>query len=160
PTYAANAPVDMTPAPIDEPWSPDNGIVKLGDFGLAKAVDAPLSSVRTHSGEILGTPCYMAPEQATGRGTRVGPSVDIYALGAVLYEMLTGRPPFQGATPVETLVQVQQTEAVPPRRLVPQVPRDLETICLKCLQKDPAKRYATAADLADDLTCFLSGRPI
>jgi tetratricopeptide (TPR) repeat protein/predicted Ser/Thr protein kinase len=136
----------------------EDGQPKITDFGLAKVLvggDGP-----TQSGEILGTPSYMAPEQAEGKNREVSPAVDVYALGAILYELLTGRPPFLGATPLETLLQVQQMEAVPPARLQPKVPRDLETICLKCLQKQPAKRYADAAGLAEDLRRFLGGEPI
>src|SRR6185437_1156577 len=102
------------------------------------------SSHETHPGSVLGTPCYMAPEQARGRPEEVGPASDVYALGATLYEMLTGHPPFQAATAHETLWQVQHDDPVPLRQQQPRTPRDLETICLKCLQKDPRKRYASA----------------
>ena len=130
---------------------------KITDFGLAK----PLAedSRRTETGMVVGTPCYMAPEQAAGQ-PRLGPAVDIYALGAILYEMLTGRPPFKGVTAHDTVHLVLTEEPVPPRRLQPQVPRDLETICLKCLHKEPSRRYLTAADLAADVARFLEGRPI
>lgn len=132
-------------------------ILKVSDFGLAKRLD---EASQTKTGAILGTPSYMAPEQASGKIHDVGPPADIYALGAVLYELLTGRPPFRAATPLDTVVQVINDEPVPPRRLHSGVPADLETIALKCLQKDPQKRYATAADLADDLQRFLDGEPI
>jgi WD40 repeat protein len=133
-------------------------VPKITDFGLAKRLDQ--ASGLTRTGTIVGTPSYMAPEQVEGRLRDVGPLTDVYALGATLYEMLTGRPPFRGATTVETLDQVRTVEAVPPRHLQPNVPRDLEVICLKCLEKAPNKRYASAADLADDLRRFLDGQPI
>ena len=132
--------------------------VKITDFGLAKQLDD--RSGQTQSGSILGTPSYMAPEQAAGRVRDLGPAVDIYALGAVLYELLTGRPPFRAETILDTLEQVRNREPVPPSRLQPNVPRDLETICLKCLHKEPAKRYASAAELAADLGRFVNGEPI
>ncbi len=135
-----------------------DGVPKISDFGLAKLLGA--DSVRTLSGETLGTPSYMAPEQAEGRSREVGPAADIYALGAILYQALTGRPPFLGASAIETLKLVVSTEVIPPRRLRPAVPRDLETICLKCLEKDPRKRYSSALDLAADLERFGDGRPI
>ena len=115
-----------------------DGIPKISDFGLAKQIDVQSESGQTQSGSILGSPSYMAPEQALGRRGDIGPAVDIYALGAILYEMVTGRPPFLAASVMETLVQVRQSEPVPPRQLQPGLPRDLETICLKCLAKDPA----------------------
>jgi serine/threonine protein kinase/Tfp pilus assembly protein PilF len=131
---------------------------KITDFGLAKRLDADVG--RTQSGAVVGTPMYMAPEQAEARNREVGPAADVHALGVILYESLTGRPPFRGATVLETLDQVRTQDPVPPSRLQPKVPRDLETICLKCLRKEPTKRYASAADLADDLGRFLKGEPI
>ena len=120
-----------------------DGVPKITDFGLAKRLDS--DDGQTESGQIMGSPSYMAPEQARGDSRNVGPAADVYALGAILYEMLTGRPPFKGETPMETVRQVIDDEPVPPSRLVPRVPRDLETICLKCLHKEPARRYASAA---------------
>jgi serine/threonine protein kinase len=134
------------------------GVPKVSDFGLAKLLDE--DSARTLSGQPLGTPSYMAPEQAEGRSKHAGPSADIYALGAILYHALAGRPPFLGESALETLKLVTSTEAVPPRRLRPDVPRDAETICLRCLEKEPRKRYATSLAVADDLRRFLDDRPI
>jgi eukaryotic-like serine/threonine-protein kinase len=133
-------------------------IPKIADFGLAKRLD--VESGLTHTGMIMGTPSYMAPEQAQGEVHKVGPSADTYALGAILYECLTGRPPFLAATDLQTLQQVQIQTPVAPSRLQPSVPRDLETICLKCLNKEPPKRYLSARALAEDLERFLAGRPI
>jgi tetratricopeptide (TPR) repeat protein len=126
------------------------------DFGLAKLLDAEQGLSRT--GIVMGTPCYMAPEQAEGK--KIGPLADVYALGAILYEMLTGRPPFKATTIGATLAQVKNQEPVPPRRLRRKLPRDLDTICLKCLEKDPRRRYADAEELAEDLGRFLAGEPI
>jgi hypothetical protein len=135
-----------------------DGTPKIADFGLAKRLSAESGLTATES--ILGTPSYMAPEQAEGNTKQVGPLADVYALGTILYELLTGRPPFRGTTVLETLEQVKTAEPVPPSRLVPGTPRDLETIALKCLQKDPAKRYSSAEALAEDLKRFLEDRPI
>jgi tetratricopeptide (TPR) repeat protein len=135
-----------------------DGTPKITDFGLAKQLDRDEELSR--SGEVKGTPSYMAPEQAAGKTREVGPAADIYALGAILYDLLTGRPPFKAATAVATLAQVIDHEPVPPGRLHPKLPRDLETICLKCLEKDPRRRYATAEALAEDLRRFLAHEPI
>jgi serine/threonine protein kinase/tetratricopeptide (TPR) repeat protein len=131
---------------------------KITDFGLAKRLDKELGHSVT--GQVMGTPSYMAPEQAQGKVRAIGPAADVYALGAMLYEMLTARPPFQAETVIDALLQVINHEPVPPRRLAPKVPRDLETICLKCLEKSPARRYDSALALADDLHRFLAGEPI
>jgi WD40 repeat protein len=144
-----------------------DGTPKISDFGLAKKLDE--GGGPTRSGAVLGTPSYMAPEQAgttaasagvVAVSQEIGPAADIYALGAILYELLTGRPPFKGSSPMNTVLQLLTCEPVPPRALVPRVPRDLETVCLKCLQKDPVRRYASAADLAEDLRRFRAGEPI
>jgi tetratricopeptide (TPR) repeat protein len=134
-----------------------DGTPKVTDFGLAKRLD---QVSETKFGAIMGSPPYMAPEQASGRIDAIGPATDVYALGAILYECLTGRPPFKAATVLETLEQVRRREPVRLRSLQPKVPRDLETICLKCLRKEPRKRYASARELADDLHRFLQGEPI
>lgn len=135
-----------------------DGIPKIADFGLAKLLED--ESRHTRTGAILGTPCYIAPEQIGDSGNGITPAADIYALGAILYELLTGRPPFVAATALATLRQVLADEPVSPRRLERGVPRDLETICLKCLEKRPHERYATAGQLADDLGQFLEHRPV
>jgi serine/threonine-protein kinase len=134
------------------------GTPKITDFGLAKRLDASVG--QTPSNAVLGTPSYMAPEQAGGQSKRVGPAADVYALGAILYELLTGQPPFRAETPVDTIMQVLAQEPVTPRRLRPKVPDNLETICLKCLRKEPAERYATARDLAADLRRYLNEKPV
>lgn len=131
---------------------------KVSDFGLAKHLES--DDDHTATGEVIGTPSYMAPEQAEGRTDEIGPAADVYALGALLYEALTGRPPFRGKSVVETLRMVVSDEPRSPRRLRPDVPRDLEAICLKCLEKDPRRRYATAEALADDLRDLAAGRPV
>ncbi len=136
----------------------EDGLPRISDFGLAKKLDDDQG--HTASGAVMGTPSYMAPEQALGQVRKIGPATDVYALGAILYELLTGRPPFKGATSADTLLQAASDEPVPPRRLQPRVPRDLETICLKCLQKQAARRYDRASALADDLAKFQSGEPI
>jgi tetratricopeptide (TPR) repeat protein len=135
-----------------------DGIPKITDFGLAKRLE--MDEGQTHTGQIMGTPSYMAPEQARGDTKLAGPPADIYSLGAMLYEMLTGRPPFKGISAIETVKQVIEEEPVSPSRVQFRVPRDLETICMKCLQKEPRKRYATAKDMADDLSRYLAGEPI
>ncbi|OWK40868.1 WD40 repeat domain-containing serine/threonine protein kinase [Fimbriiglobus ruber] len=134
------------------------GVVKIADFGIAKQM--ALESGSTRDGDVLGTPNYMSPEQAAGSAAAVGPASDVYSLGAVLYEMLTARVPLQGPTTIDTLILVRTEEPVPPRQLQPGVPRDLDVICMKCLQKDPGRRYASAEHLADDLRRFLDHKPI
>jgi WD40 repeat protein len=133
---------------------------QITDFGLAKNVRDPDLGNLTRSGAILGTVNYMPPEQAAGRGAAARADSDIYALGAIFYELLAGRPPFQGATDLETLQKIQFEDSVPPQRLRPQVPRDLATICLKCLSKEGTKRYASARELAEDLRRYLADLPI
>src|SRR5262245_11978949 len=135
-----------------------DGTPKITDFGRAKCLDGEQG--RTRTGDILGTPCYMAPEQAGGKSKEIGPAADVYALGAILYQTLTGAPPIEGQSDWETVHLVLTAEPVPPSRRNPRVPRDLETICLRCLDKDPAKRYPSALALADDLRRFQSGQPI
>src|SRR5262249_30206400 len=134
----------------------EDGTPKVADFGLAKRLDV---EGQTQSGAIVGTPEYMAPEQA-GQNPAVGPAADVYSLGAGLYECLTARPPCGGTTPLAPRLLARPAEPVPPRALQPDVPRDLETICLKCLHKEPGRRFATAEALADDLRRFGEGRPI
>ncbi len=135
-----------------------NGRPKVADFGLAKILGSDGGLTKTSA--VLGSPSYMAPEQAEGNAELIGPTTDVYALGAILYELLTGRPPFRAATALETLAQVKDADPVPLTRLQPGLPRDVETICMKCLEKSPGRRYATALDLAEDLRRFLAGEPI
>src|SRR5688500_8330343 len=138
-----------------------DGSPKIADFGLAKQDKrTQANQAHTQTGTILGSPSYMSPEQAAGHTEHIGPATDVYALGVILYELLTGRPPFKGASVLETIDQVREHDPVPPRALQPKTPRDLETICLKCLEKRPQRRYASAAALADDLHAFLDGDPI
>jgi len=152
---------DLKPANIlltSDNLASEETSLKVTDFGLAKLMDA--GDGKTVTGDVMGTPSYMAPEQSRGDTKSIGPTVDVYSLGAILYECLTGRPPFKGTTPTETLLQVQTQEPVAVRQLQPNVPRDLETICHKCLEKDPARRYGSAAALADDLGRYVRGEPI
>jgi serine/threonine protein kinase/tetratricopeptide (TPR) repeat protein len=150
----------------DEPEGSDSSFIlppssfrpKVTDFGLAKLLDADLSQTGIEG--LVGTPNYMAPEQAAGKAGAASPAVDVYALGAILYELLTGQAPFRGATLLDTIEQVRNQDPVPPRRLLPKLPRDLETVCLKCLEKEPKKRYPSAFELAEDLRRFLAGEPI
>jgi serine/threonine protein kinase/WD40 repeat protein len=139
--------------PLATEWVP-----KITDFGLVK--DQTAERKLTRSGMAMGTPCYMAPEQARGRAGTVGPAADLYALGAILYEMLTGRPPFDAESQAETIVQLLHEEPLSPARLRPRLPHDLVTICLKCLEKSPRQRYASAWELAEDLRRFLADEPI
>jgi WD40 repeat protein/serine/threonine protein kinase len=133
-------------------------VPKITDFGLAKRLNG--GAVLTGSRTLVGTPTYMAPEQAEARRTEIGPATDVYALGVLLHEFLTGRPPFLGETVLDTLLQALRADPIPPSRLRPGLSRDLETICLQCLKKEPGKRYASALELADDLARFLKGEPV
>ncbi|HEV3005663.1 MAG TPA: serine/threonine-protein kinase, partial [Pirellulales bacterium] len=142
--------------PHPSPFTPHQP--RVTDFGLAKRIEG--DSTLTGTGQVLGTPSYMPPEQAAGNRGEIGPTSDVYALGAVLYELLSGRPPFRAETPLDTLLQVLEVEPVSPRLLNPKVPKDLETIALKCLQKSQASRYDSAGDLAADLRRFLADEPI
>jgi eukaryotic-like serine/threonine-protein kinase len=134
------------------------GNPRITDFGLAKRLAS--DSRLTATGTVLGTPSYMPPEQADGKSRRLGPFSDVYSIGAILYELLTGHPPFQAATPLDTILLVINTEPIAPRKLNPKLSRDLETICLKCLEKDPRWRYQSAQELADDLDRYLKREPI
>ena len=138
--------------------SPSSFVPMITDFGLAKQVTGSESLTKT--GAVLGTPSYMPPEQAAGSRGKLCPASDVYSLGAILYELLTRRPPFQGATPVDTILCVLEQELVPPRLLNPRIDRELEMICIKCLQKAPELRYASADELAHDLEAYLAGEPI
>ncbi|MEM9826686.1 MAG: protein kinase [Planctomycetota bacterium] len=135
-----------------------NGAAKLTDFGLAKLDDSPHELTKT--GQFLGTPSYASPEQAVGDAERLGPATDLYSIGAILYGLLCGRPPFRGDSTAATIRQVVEEEPIAPRTLSPAIPRDLETICLRCLEKEPNQRYASAQQLADELARFLEDRPI
>lgn len=135
-----------------------DGVPKIADFGLAKRLDE--ESNHTQTGEVLGTPSYMSPEQAAGEKDAIGPSTDVYALGAILYEMLAGRPPFQGVNAIDWLRLVTSHDPVAPSRLAPNTPRDLDAICLKCLEKSQRRRYPSSQELADDLRRFLDGKPV
>jgi tRNA A-37 threonylcarbamoyl transferase component Bud32 len=135
-----------------------DGAPKITHFGLAKRLDDDMHHTRT--GAVLSTPSYMAPEQATGRLQDIGPATDVYALGVILYEMLTGRLPFVGETVLDTLEQVRTASPIPPRQFIAKLPKDLETICLRCLEKGPQQRYVSAQELAEDVRRFLNGEPI
>jgi tetratricopeptide (TPR) repeat protein len=136
----------------------DDAIPKIADFGLAKRLDG--DSSQTQTGTVVGTPSYMAPEQAAGNTRAIGPAADIYALGAILYDLLAGLPPFRAGNPIDTIRQVIERDPIQPRQLEPGIPVDLETICMKCLQKLPSRRYGSAGDLAADLRRYLNNEPI
>lgn len=144
--------------PQKDPSELDEYVAKISDFGLAKPLD--LVSDLSRTGILLGTAAYVSPEQAWGKKEQVGPATDIYSMGVILYELITGNPPFQGDNDLDTLRQASLKDAIPPRKIRREIPRDLETICLKCLSKEPEKRYASMAALGDDLRRFLSGQVI
>ena len=146
---------DLKPANI---LLTSDGSPRIADFGLAKRLDDDSGGTKT--GDIIGTPSYMAPEQASGRSRDVGPATDVYALGTILYELLTAAPPFAGVSTWDTVSKVLNSEPEAPSRRNPGIPHDLETICLKCLEKEPSKRYASALALADDLSRFRAGEPV
>ena len=148
---------DLKPANI---LIDNHGEPLVGDFGLARRIDVGTDAGLTVSGAIIGTPSYMAPEQAASQRGEIGPRTDVYSLGAILYQMLTGRPPFQAASILDTLYLVLDQDPVPPRVLNPKADLDLEMVALKCLQKPPDLRYASAAALADDLAAYLDGKPV
>jgi WD40 repeat protein/tRNA A-37 threonylcarbamoyl transferase component Bud32 len=150
-----SSPLSVAPDSQNGLRTTDYGQPRITDFGLAKVMEQ--AGDETRSGAVLGTPAYMAPEQAAGRLRDIGPATDVHGLGVILYEMLVGRPPYRDATELNTLVQVNTLEPASPRRLRPEVPRDLDAICLKCLQKDPRRRYPDGGALADDLGRFLAG---
>src|SRR5207244_1620209 len=138
----------------------DSFVPRITDFGLAKSIQREPGATGadlTHTGQVLGTPSYMPPEQASGKRGQIGPHSDVYSLGAILYFLLTARPPFFAETFEETIFQVLNADVPSPRLLNASIPRDLETICLKCLQKESARRYTTATELAEELARFLRG---
>ncbi len=157
---APGDPLEGDPHPSTAPCDLESATPRIIDFGLAKVLDVDAGEAATRSGAVFGTPQYMAPEQAQGQTRLIGPATDIHALGVILYELLTGQLPYQGNTDLDVMGQVIAAEPGRPGRLRPQVPRDLETICLKCLRKEPARRYASAGDMAEDLRRFLGHEPI